>query len=122
MRLIKRLINLAIVLAIVHAAYRAVPAYWRYVQFRDEVSEVARFSGGRTEKEIRDRVAEMIDRHQVPLDPAEVSIEPGRSSTAIDASYVQPVELLPKYFYKWKFDVKVDQMHIRPTSVDQIPR
>jgi hypothetical protein len=122
MRLIKRLIKLAILLALVHAAYRAVPAYMRYVQFRDEVTEVARFSGGRTEKEVRARLAEMIERHQVPLDPSEVPIEPGRNSTAIDASYEQPVELLPKYFYKWKFDVKVDVMHVRPTTVDQIPR
>lgn len=120
MRMIKRLINLLIVLAIAHAGYKAVPVYWRYVQFRDEVAEAARFSGGRSEKEIRDRVAEMIARYEVPLDPFQVSIVPGRASTAIDASYEQPVELLPKYFYKWKFDVKVDVTHVRPTSLDQI--
>lgn len=120
MKVVRRLINLAIVLAIAHAGYRAVPVYWNYVQFRDEVTEVARFSGGRSEQDIRNRVAEIISRHDLPLDPAEVSIVPSRGSTAIDASYEQPVELLPKYVYKWKFDVKVDVMHVRPTSVDQI--
>ncbi|MGH9313009.1 MAG: hypothetical protein ACRD1S_07405 [Vicinamibacterales bacterium] len=120
MRMIKRLINLAIVLAIAHAGYNAVPVYWRYVQFRDEVTEVARFSGGRSEKEIRDRVAAMIIRYEVPLDPSEVPIVQSRNSTAIDASYEHPVELLPKYFYKWKFDVNLDVVHVRPTSVDQI--
>jgi hypothetical protein len=122
MRLIKTLIKLAILFAIGHAAYKGIPAYWHYVQFRDEVTEVARFSGGKTENDIRDRVAKLIARHELPLDPAEVSIEPGRTSTAIDASYEQRIELVPRYFYPWKFEVKVDVIHVRPTSVDQIPR
>jgi hypothetical protein len=122
MRLIKTLIKVAIFLAIAHAAYRAVPAYWHYVQFRDEVTEVARFSGGKTENDIRERIAKLIERHALPLDASGVAIEPGRSSTAIDASYEQQIEVLPKYFYPWKFDVKVDVMHVRPTSVEQIPR
>jgi hypothetical protein len=122
MRLIKTLIKLAILFAIGHAAYKAVPAYWHYVQFRDEVTEVARFSGGKTENDIRERIAKLIERHDLPLDASEVAIEPGRSSTAIDASYQQQIEVLPKYFYPWKFDVKVDVMHVRPTSVEQIPR
>jgi hypothetical protein len=122
MRLIKTLIKLAILFAIGHAAYKGVPAYWHYVQFRDEVTEVARFAGGRTENDIRERVAKLIARHDLPIDPSEVSIQPDRNSTAIDASYEQQIELLPKYFYPWKFDVKVDVMHVRPTSVDQIPR
>lgn len=122
MRLIKTVVKLAILFAIGHAAYKVVPAYWHYVQFRDEVTEVARFSGGKTENDIRERVATLIARHDLPLDPSEITIEPGRSSTAIDASYEQRIELLPKYFYPWKFDVKVDIMHVRPTSVEQIPR
>jgi hypothetical protein len=122
MRLIKTLIKLAILFAIGHAAYKGVPAYWHYVQFRDEVTEVARFAGGKTENDIRERVAKLIARHDLPIDPSEVSIQPDRNSTAIDASYEQQIELLPKYFYPWKFDVKVDVMHVRPTSVDQIPR
>jgi hypothetical protein len=122
MRLIKTLIKLAILFAIGHAAYKVGPAYWHYIQFRDEVTEVARFSSGKTENDIRDRIAKLIDRHELPLDASEVAIEPGRASTAIDASYEQQIEVLPKYFYPWKFDVKVDVMHVRPTSVEQIPR
>jgi hypothetical protein len=122
MRLIKTLIKLAILFAIGHAAYRAVPAYLDYVKFRDEVTEVARFSAGKTEADIRERIAKLIARHDLPIDPSEVAIEPGRTSTAIDASYEQQIEVLPKYFYPWKFDVKVDVMHVRPTSVEQIPR
>lgn len=122
MRLIKTLIKLAILFAIGHAAYKTGPAYWHYIQFRDEVTEVARFSSGKTENDIRDRIAKLIDRHELPLDASEVAIEPGRTSTAIDASYEQQIEVLPKYFYPWKFDVRVDVMHVRPTSVEQIPR
>jgi hypothetical protein len=122
MRLIKTLIKLAILFGIGHAAYKGGPAYWHYVQFRDQVTEVARFSGGKTENDVRERVAKLIALHEVPLDATEVSIELGRSSTAIDASYEQQIELLPRYFYPWKFEVKVDVMHVRPTAVEQIPR
>jgi hypothetical protein len=118
--MVKRLIKVAVFLAIAHALYRAIPVYWHHVQFRDELTEVARYSGGRPEKELRPLVAELITRHQIPLDPGSVTIVPARTSTAIDASYVQRVELFPKYFYNWKFDVNVDVLHVRPTSVDQI--
>lgn len=118
--MIKKVIKLAVFLAIVFAAYKTIPQYVKYVQFRDEIAEVARFSGGRTEKELRPRIAEIIERRQIPLDPDAVIITSRRDSTAIDASYVQRIELLPTYFYNWKFDVKVDQVHIRPTSPDAI--
>ena len=62
MRLIKTFIKLAILFAIGHAAYKGVPAYWHYVQFRDEVAEVARFSSGKTENDIRERVAKERSR------------------------------------------------------------
>jgi hypothetical protein len=71
---------------------------------------------------IQEIIAKLIERHALPIDASEVAIEPGRSSTAIDASYEQQIEVLPKYFSPWKFDVKVDVMHVRPTSVEQIPR
>jgi hypothetical protein len=120
MDFIKKLVKLAIVLAIVHAAWRATPVYWSYVKFRDEVTEIARFSSGRSVKEIRDLVLESAYHLEVPLDPELIAISKDKNSTTIDASYVHPVELLPKYFYGWTFDVNVDVVHARPATLDQI--
>jgi hypothetical protein len=121
MDLLRKVIRLAIVLAIAHAAWRVIPVYLNHVQFKDDVREIARFSGGRTEKEIRDLVLEQADRLQIPVDPASLVVAKRRTTTAIDASYVQPLELLPKYFYDWQFDVAVDVLHARPATPEQIP-
>jgi hypothetical protein len=118
--MIKRLIKLAIVLAIAHAAYRAIPVYIRYVQFRDALTEVARFSGGQTEGQVRGRVAQVVIDSKVPIDPDSIAIGHETNKTAIQASYVEPVELLPSYVYPWRFELDLDVIHVRPTSVDQL--
>jgi hypothetical protein len=118
--MIKRLIKLAIVLGIAHAAYRAIPVYVRYVQFRDALTEVARFSGGQTEDQVRGRVAQVVIDSKVPIDPDTIAIGHEADKTAIQASYVEPVELLPTYVYPWRFEVDLDVMHVRPTRVDQL--
>jgi hypothetical protein len=118
--MIKRLIKLAIVLAIAHAAYRAIPVYIRYVQFRDALAEVARFSGGQSEEQVRGRVAQVVIDSKVPIDPDAIAIGHEANKTAIQASYIEPVELLPSYVYPWKFEVNLDVIHVRPTSVDQL--
>jgi hypothetical protein len=120
MEFIKKLVKLLIVLAILHAGWRAIPVYWSYVKFKDEVTELARFSAGRPVKEIRELVLESAQRLEVPLDPEVVAISKDKNSTTIDASYVQPVEILPKYFYDWSFDVNVDVVHARPVTLDQV--
>jgi hypothetical protein len=118
--MIKRLIKLAIVLGIAHAAWRAIPVYIRYVQFRDALAEVARFSGGQSEEQVRGRVAQVAIDSKVPIDPDSIAIGHEASKTAIQASYIEPVELLPSYVYPWKFDIDLDVIHVRPTSVDQL--
>jgi hypothetical protein len=118
--MIKRLIKLAIVLAIAHAAYRAIPVYIRYVQFRDALAEAARFSGGQSEEQVRGRVAQVVLDSKVPIEPDTIAIGHEASKTAIQAAYVEPVELLPSYVYPWRFEIDLDVIHVRPTSVDQI--
>lgn len=120
MDFIKKLIKFLIVLAILHAAWRATPVYWSYIKFKDEVTEIARFSSGRSVKEIHDLVLESADRLEVPLDPEVIAISKDKTSTAIAAPYVQSVEILPKYFYDWEFDVSVHVVHARPVTIDQI--
>jgi hypothetical protein len=118
--MIKRLIKLAILLAIAHAAYRAIPVYLRHVQFRDALAEVARFSGGQSEEQVRGRVAKVVMDSKVPIDPDSIAIGHEASKTAIQASYVEPVELLPSYVYPWRFEINLDVIHVRPTTADQI--
>ena len=118
--MIKRLIKIAIVLAIAHAAYRAIPVYLRYVQFRDALAEVARFAGGQSEEQVRGRVAQVVIDSKVPIDPDSIAIGHEANKTAIQASYIEAVELVPTYVYPWKFDIDLDVIHVRPTSVDQL--
>jgi hypothetical protein len=118
--MIKRIIKLAILLAIVNAGYRTIPVYIRYVKFRDAVTDMARFSGGQTQPQVRERVAALISQYEVPVDIADVTIDHQKTKTAIDASYVEAIEVFPSYIYYWNFDVNLDVAHVRPTSLTDI--
>jgi hypothetical protein len=116
----KKLIKLLIFLAFAFAGWHAIPPYFTYVEFRDDVHEAARYSGGRSEKELRDLIVTIAQDRGVPLDPDTVTIERTRTMAKIDASYVQPIELLPRYFYDWQYDVKVEVLLARPMKADEI--
>lgn len=102
----KRLITLLIVAALVWAGYHTIPVYLRFFQFDEAVKEVARFAGTRTEEEVRQRILELADEYEVPLDPEDLVVQRVRGATEISAPYVERVEVLPRYYYDWEFDIR----------------
>ena len=110
----KTLIKLIIAAAIVHATWRAGTVYFRYYQFRDNLQQVAQFSGGRSENELQNRAVEIARELEVPVDPDNIRVRRQENHTLIDASYEERIELLPRYFYPWRFNVSVDAFTIVP--------
>lgn len=102
----KRLITLLIVAAIVWAGFHTIPVYLRFFQFDEAVKEVARFAGTRSEQEVRNQVLDLADRYEVPLSPEDLVVRRERGATEIEAPYVERVEVLPRYYYEWEFDVR----------------
>ena len=104
----KALIRLIIAALIVHATWRAGTVYLRHYQFKDGVEQTAQFSRGRSDAEIRDQVVELAKFHQVPVKLEDVEVRRTDNHTLVDVSYDERIELLPRYFYPWRFNVNVD--------------
>ena len=106
----KSLIRLIIAALIIHATWRAGTVFWRNYQFRDGVQQTAQFSGRRTDAELIEQVMGMAKAYEIPLDPERLIVRRTDNRTLIDASYDERIELLPRYFYPWRFDINVDAL------------
>lgn len=110
----KSLIRLVIAALIIHATWRAGTVYWRHYQFRDGVRQTAQFAGRRSDGELRAQVMELARAYEIPLEPSRVQVRRIDNHTLIDASYSESIELLPRYYYPWRFDVNVDTFTLVP--------
>jgi hypothetical protein len=103
--MLKKLISLAIFLAIAYATVNIGTVYIRYQQFKDGVRETALFAGTKTDDQLKARVMELAQRDNVPLDAEYVHIERAADRVTITASYVEIIKVLPGYERQWQFDI-----------------
>jgi hypothetical protein len=119
----RKVVKLAIFLLFVHAAYRFIPIYLHYQQFKDGVHETARFSKGKTDPEIVDRVMELAEKYHVPLQRDYVHVRREGEQLFISASYVELVEWLPRYRRPQQFDVgEAVFTNVRPVNPSDVGR
>ena len=110
--MLRRVIELVIALAFLYAGWHAGVAYFHYYQFTDALGELALFAGNSTEEQLRERVAELAQRYQVPLDPSLITVRTGSEVTQITAPYTEKVKLLPSYEYEWKLEPTASVVHV----------
>ena len=119
----KKIVQLAIILLVAHALYRFVPVYFHYQQFKDAVHETALFSRGKTDAQLIDRVMELAERYQIPLEREYVQVRRENERTEIDAAYVESIEWLPTYRRPWQFTVGSEAFtNVRPTNRGDVGR
>jgi hypothetical protein len=111
--MIGKLIKLAIVALILHAAWRAGSAYWVFYHFEDSIQEVAQFGGTNTDDELRAKVMKLATEQDVPLKAEGIEIRRTQAKLFIDASYDTTIQLLPRYYYPWTFKASVSAW-VRP--------
>lgn len=106
----KVIIKLLIVAAIINACARGAMAAWTYYQFKDAASETILFGAdasiGQLQEQILRRAAELA----VPIAPENLTVTRDGPRTVAEASYTQPVELVPSYRYPFKFSFKVNAL------------
>lgn len=120
----RTLIKLAIAALIVHGAWRAGTAYWKYYKFQDNLQATALFAGARSVPELHARVMELAAELDVPVMPDQVNVRQEKNFTFIDAAYTDQIEILPRYFYPWEFKVNVQAFSFSvkvPTPGDFVP-
>jgi hypothetical protein len=103
--MLKKIISLAIFLALAYATFNIGAAWLRYQQFKDAVRETALFAGDKTNEVLKARVMELAQRDNVPLEPEYVHIERLADRVTISASYVEVIKVLPGYERQWQFDI-----------------
>jgi hypothetical protein len=118
--MLRSLVTLALLGLLVHAVWRVTPVYWRYLKLRDGVREVAQFSAGLSEDELRDRVTTLARMLEVPVAREDVSVRREADRTFVDLRYSEPLYLLPRKPYPWTFAVSVSVWHVRPPTLGDI--
>jgi hypothetical protein len=104
----KTIIKLIIAALIIHATWRAVVVYMRFYEFKDEVTQIAQFGVNQTDNQLANGVRDAAKRRAIPLDPGAIKVRRENHHIIIDTSYLEQIELLPRYFYPWNARVHVD--------------
>ena len=103
--MIRKIVKLAVFLLIANAVYQVAPVIVRHVQFKDAVQELAVYSQRSSDAELVNRVMAIAGDRNVPLEREYVGVRHETGSIHIDASYVEPLRLFPRYTYQWQFEI-----------------
>ena len=98
----KLIIKLAILAAILNAAFRVGTGYVTYYQFRDTIREAAMFTA-RTDDELGQAVMDSATNYEVPLEPDGFTMRRDGREALVTGSYTKSIEVFPGYKYPWKF-------------------
>lgn len=104
----KTIIKLVMAGLLVHASWRGGAAFWRYYKFKDGVQATAQFAGARSEAEIHNRVVEIAQELDIPVDPENIEVRKEENHTFVNAAYTERIEFVPTYVYPWQFKLNVD--------------
>jgi hypothetical protein len=103
--MIRKIVKLAVFLFIANAVYQFAPVAYRQFQFKDALGELVLYSQKSTDAELVNRTMALAGESNVPLEREYVRVRREPGSVHIDASYVEPLHLLPRYTYRWEVDI-----------------
>jgi len=118
--LFRKLLNLAVVLLIAHAGWKIGPVFFRSFEFKDKITEAARYSGRRTAAELQKQILTIADSEGVPLDPKALNVQKSGERVRMDGSYTENLEILPRYYYPYEFTFAIETTLARPMAPGEI--
>ncbi len=101
------LFTLLIVVAAGYFAYNLAEPYWRYYQYKDSMSQEARFASQLTNEEITRRLHAKADSLGLPPEAYRLRFNRTATSVQISAEYQEVVEL-PGYTRHFVFKPRVE--------------
>ena len=102
-----KLVKLAAMILVVHAAWQVGSSYWAFYRFEDALQEVAQFGGNSTEADLRASIKKVAAEVGVPVDLERVTITRTQAKLFIEADYRDQIPILPRYPYPWTFKASV---------------
>ncbi len=103
----RTVVKLAIVALLLHGLWRVGTSYWRYYQLDDGIREVAQFAFRQSESEVAAKVATLATSLAVNVEAEDIQVRKTVRDISVDFSYVDQVQIVPRYFYPWTYRVHV---------------
>jgi hypothetical protein len=110
---VKLLLMLAVLYAVVHAAYAAMT----YYQLKDATEQMLTFGSETSTSQLQSRIAEKAAELDLPVQPEDVHVRRQGARTTASASYTQPVEVFPNYMYPMKFSYSVEAYSLNASTL-----
>src|SRR5687767_13731819 len=108
----KTIIKVLVAALVVNATARLGLSAWTPYQFRDSVQELVLFGAKQTPAEIKKEIMEEAAERDVPIADEDVTVDRQDLLTTAEATYVDEIELFPRYVYPMTWTFKVDARRI----------
>ena len=112
----KLLIKLVIAGIVLNASARAGKAAWDYYQLKDVTQQTLIFGANATPMQLHEEILRRAAGLEIPLATENLEVARVGPRTSAKASYTQPVELFPNYFYPFNFSFEVDGLAVMVQS------
>jgi hypothetical protein len=109
---VKTIIKLVIAAVIINAAVRVGMAYASYYQLRDAAQQLVTFGAQASTDEIQNQIVMKAQTLNLPLDPANVTVQRTGPQTSLTTAYTQDVQVFPNYVYPMAFKFSVDAVNM----------
>jgi hypothetical protein len=114
--MIRKIVKIAVFLLIANALYQVTPVALHHMQFKDALQQLVLYAQKATDAELINRAMTLADENNIPLEREYVRVRRETGSIHIDASYVQPLRILPRYAYPWEFDIDAQALDLAGAS------
>jgi putative aminopeptidase FrvX len=101
-------LKLVVVALLANAAWHLFGVYSPNYKLQDGIQYAAQNRGRMSDEALRDKILEIANQFDVPVNAADVSVTHQDTHTTVDLSYVRPVDLAPGIKYPWPFSIHVD--------------
>ncbi len=115
--MIRRIVKIAVFLLVANGVYQIAPVAYRQVRFSDALNELALYGQKSSDAEIVGRALALAADNDVPLDREYVKVRRLPGSVHIDASYVEPLHLLPGYTYLRQIDIDAKALDLSTATI-----
>ncbi len=103
--MVRRIVKIAVFLVVANGVYQVAPVAYRQLKFSDALGELVLYGQKLTDAEIVNRALALAADNNVPLDREYVRVRHEVGAIHLDASYVEPMHLLPGYTYLRQIDI-----------------
>ena len=108
----KTLIKLLVAAAVFNAAARYGLSAWTHYAFRDSVEQMLLFGADSSPRELVEAIVAEAERQDVAIDRDSIELERQQNVDRVTATYVDAIELFPRYVYPRTWDFSVEVRHL----------